>query len=88
MPTATPIEKFEVGQEYFQAQVLVNGGEIDCDCSCFTNRDDAQADGDIQAEGYNPTWQVGNPGCVSAVVRKYRVTRVTDDGDFAAESID
>ena len=85
----TSIKNFEVGQEYFQAIVLVNGTAIDCDCECFANIDDAQADGDYHAASYDPSWQDKNPGCVNAVVRKYRVTEVdaNNASEFTAESV-
>ena len=82
----TSIKNFEVGQEYFQAIVLVNGTAVDCECGYFTSLDDSQADGEYQAALHDPVWQEKNPGCVSAVVRKYRVTEVDGD-DFTSESI-
>ena len=77
---------FEVGQEYYQAMVLVNGIAIDCECEYFASFDDAKEDGEYQAALHDPVLQEKNPGCVSVVVRKYRVTEINGD-DFTSESI-
>ena len=71
------IEIFEVGQTYFQAEILVNGCDVDdCIGDYFTTREEAEADGESMAKSYDPERQKRHPGCVESLVREWRVHSV------------
>ena len=75
------IEKFEVGQTYFQASILVNGCDVDDHVGdCFTTREEAEADGDFLVGDYDPEWKKRNPGCVESNVRQWKVNSVDEFG--------
>jgi hypothetical protein len=75
------IEKFEVGQIYFQAEVLVNGSDVDGRVGdCFATREEAEADGESLVGDYDREWQKRNPGCVESNVREWKVKSVDEFG--------
>lgn len=73
------IEKFEVGQTYFQARILVNGCDVDNHVGgCFTTREEAETDGEFLAGDYDPEWQKRNPGSVEFTVREWKVNSIDE----------
>jgi hypothetical protein len=75
------IEQFYVGQQYFQADILVNGRDTSGhEGDCFTTELEAVADGECLAADFDTEWQKRNPGCVQSYVRQYVVRELDLDG--------
>lgn len=75
------IERFEVGLEYYQSNILVNGQDVDnYEGDCFTTFEEADADGVYLASSYDPEWQKRNPDSVISYVRKFVCLEIDDDG--------
>lgn len=75
------IEKFAIGQIFYQAQILVNGQDVDDhEGEYFTTIDEAEADGQCLVKEYDPEWQKRNPGCVEYYVRQLECLSVDDHG--------
>jgi hypothetical protein len=70
------IEKFEVGQTYYQASLIVLGGEAGHG-DCFTTREEAEADGDRLMSDHDPD-------CAESKVREFRVLHVDEFGGIRA----
>lgn len=72
---------FTVGLRLFQASVLRYGKLVDDGSGdCWTERGEAESEGDWLASDYDPEWQKRYPDAISFVVRCYEVSDVSDDG--------
>ncbi len=82
------IEKFEIGQRFFQASLLKYGKDVDNSMGdCFTTREEAEADGAEMAHSYDPEWQKKYPGVVEYVVTEWEVTDIDADGQWSGVSV-
>ena len=77
------VEKFEVGQVCYQAQILVNGRDVEGhEGDYFTSFEEACEDGRHLATWYDPEWQKRNPDCAEHFVRRVEILELDDDGSI------
>lgn len=82
------IEIVSVGDRFFQAAIYKYGRDIDDGVGdCFTAREEAEADGALMADNYDPEWQKRYPGAVTYGVREYVADAVDADGVWSGYAV-
>lgn len=75
------IEQHKVGQVYYQADLLVNGCDVEeHNGDCWSTFEEADAEGQCLARQYDPEWQKRNSESVVSYVRKFECLAVDEDG--------